>query len=300
MVPCSGIGKTYGTVSREAAYEVSEDLRPATTRLVALSLLVLGDEEARAAVQAHPAVTIDGCKLACAAKMVQESGGHVAQGIAVLDVYRQEQGAEAAGHRGAERGRTPARPCGGRGDRRRRRRPLSPTQEGTDTMPDLPERKVGIIACSGEELAEGTVTRLAALGCCRSFGAARRSPSACPSSWRAEKGTGPSPASTRPSRSMAATSAARHAPPSSTRASPPPASWSAIWSARLGSARPEGARRLNQAAGRPSCHRRPPRRSGRPGAGQWNRRSGSFAEGAPAATADPEPQAGCACGSASP
>ncbi len=30
-------------------------------------------------------------------------------------------------------------------------------------MPDLPKRKVGIVACSGEELAEGTVTRLAAL-----------------------------------------------------------------------------------------------------------------------------------------
>jgi uncharacterized metal-binding protein len=30
-------------------------------------------------------------------------------------------------------------------------------------MPNLPERKVGIIACSGEEIAEGTVTRLAAL-----------------------------------------------------------------------------------------------------------------------------------------
>jgi uncharacterized metal-binding protein len=30
-------------------------------------------------------------------------------------------------------------------------------------MPDLPERKVGIIACSGEELAVGTVSRLAAL-----------------------------------------------------------------------------------------------------------------------------------------
>jgi hypothetical protein len=30
-------------------------------------------------------------------------------------------------------------------------------------MPSLPERKVGIIACSGEEIAEGTVTRLAAL-----------------------------------------------------------------------------------------------------------------------------------------
>ncbi len=30
-------------------------------------------------------------------------------------------------------------------------------------MADLPRRKAGIVACSGEELAEGTVTRLAAL-----------------------------------------------------------------------------------------------------------------------------------------
>jgi hypothetical protein len=30
-------------------------------------------------------------------------------------------------------------------------------------MPDLPKKKVGIVACSGEELPEGTVTRLAAL-----------------------------------------------------------------------------------------------------------------------------------------
>ena len=30
-------------------------------------------------------------------------------------------------------------------------------------MPELPQKKVGIVACSGEELPEGTVTRLAAL-----------------------------------------------------------------------------------------------------------------------------------------
>jgi uncharacterized metal-binding protein len=30
-------------------------------------------------------------------------------------------------------------------------------------MPELPKKKVGIVSCSGEELAEGTVTRLAAL-----------------------------------------------------------------------------------------------------------------------------------------
>ena len=88
IVPCSGIGKTYGTVSREAAYEVIEDLRPAQAQLVALSLLVLGDDEARSAVGQNPAIAIDGCKLACASKMVEESGGHVAQEYAVLDVYR--------------------------------------------------------------------------------------------------------------------------------------------------------------------------------------------------------------------
>lgn len=88
IVPCSGIGKTYGTVSREAAYEVIEDLRPEQAKLVALSLLVLGDDDARSAVGQNPAIAIDGCKLACASKMVEESGGHVAQEYAVLDVYR--------------------------------------------------------------------------------------------------------------------------------------------------------------------------------------------------------------------
>ncbi len=88
IIPCSGIGKTYGSVSREAAYEVIENLRPEETRLVALSMLVLGDEQARSSVAQNPAVTIDGCKLACATKMVAESGGQVAQDFAVLDVYR--------------------------------------------------------------------------------------------------------------------------------------------------------------------------------------------------------------------
>jgi len=88
IVPCSGIGKTYGTVSREAAYDVTDDLRPEETQLVALSMLVLGDEEARSTVASNPAITIDGCKLACATKMVRESGGAVAQDFAVLEVYR--------------------------------------------------------------------------------------------------------------------------------------------------------------------------------------------------------------------
>jgi uncharacterized metal-binding protein len=91
IVPCSGIGKTSGTVSREAAYEVTEDLRPDRTRIIALSLLVLGDEAARAAVSDNPAITIDGCKLACATKVCQVRTGRVAQVFDVMDTYRRNR-----------------------------------------------------------------------------------------------------------------------------------------------------------------------------------------------------------------
>ncbi len=91
VVPCSGIGKTYGTVAREAAYILTEDLRPAETGLVALSLLVMGDLAARAEVAACPAITLDGCKLACATKMVKECGGAVAKQLDVLDAFRRHR-----------------------------------------------------------------------------------------------------------------------------------------------------------------------------------------------------------------
>jgi uncharacterized metal-binding protein len=91
IVPCSGIGKTYGTVGREAAYSLVEDLRPGSTEVVALSLLVLGDENLRGRVQAAPVIAVDGCKLACASKMVAESGGQVAYEANVLDTFRRNR-----------------------------------------------------------------------------------------------------------------------------------------------------------------------------------------------------------------
>ncbi len=88
VVPCSGIGKSLGTVSREAAYELCEVMRPGETQLVALSKLVLGDEQAREQVRARPAVTIDGCKQMCAAKLVKHNGGTVANEVAVFETFR--------------------------------------------------------------------------------------------------------------------------------------------------------------------------------------------------------------------
>ena len=91
VIPCSGIGKAFGTVSREAAYELCENLRPGDTTLVALSKLVLGEQDAQARVRNNPAVTIDGCKLMCASKLVKISGGSVAREVSVLDVFRRHK-----------------------------------------------------------------------------------------------------------------------------------------------------------------------------------------------------------------
>jgi len=91
VVPCSGIGKAYGTVAREAAYELCDELRPGTTQLVALSKLVLGEAGAQERVRQSPAVAIDGCKLRCAAALVELCGGTLVREVAVLDAFKQHR-----------------------------------------------------------------------------------------------------------------------------------------------------------------------------------------------------------------
>ncbi len=97
VVPCSGIGKTYGSVAREAACIITEDLCPETTQLVPLALVVLGEKEMRQTLAAAPAITIDGCKLACAAKVIAGAGGKVTHALQVLDVYRRHRELKPAG-----------------------------------------------------------------------------------------------------------------------------------------------------------------------------------------------------------
>ncbi len=88
IIPCSGIGKAYGSVGREAMYAVLEDLRPEASDTVCLSLLTLGDEQAQAEVREQPTLTIDGCPKACAQLNVEAAGGKPAAIYRVFDVYR--------------------------------------------------------------------------------------------------------------------------------------------------------------------------------------------------------------------
>ncbi len=97
LIPCSGIGKTLGSVARESAFKVTEDLRPETSRLMPLSLLVLGEEDTRNTLASTPVVAIDGCTKSCAAKVAAERGGTVGHALQVSDVFKRHRGLKPEG-----------------------------------------------------------------------------------------------------------------------------------------------------------------------------------------------------------
>jgi uncharacterized metal-binding protein len=93
VIPCSGIGKVHGLMSREAVYHVTDDLLPGQADTVCLALLVTGDAETKQKVQETPCITLDGCPKLCAFKNVELSGGKIAKGIRVYDVMKRHRGA---------------------------------------------------------------------------------------------------------------------------------------------------------------------------------------------------------------
>jgi len=91
VIPCSGIGKVHGLVSREATYSALEAL-PGQTETVCLALLVTGDPEIRQKVREHPSITVDGCPKLCAQKNVELAGGTIVQAVRVYDTLKKHRG----------------------------------------------------------------------------------------------------------------------------------------------------------------------------------------------------------------
>jgi uncharacterized metal-binding protein len=94
VVPCSGIGKVQGLISREAVYQVIDERMPGQAETVCLALLVTGDPETRQRVRQTPCITLDGCAKLCAYKNVELSGGKIAKGIRVYEAMKRHRGAD--------------------------------------------------------------------------------------------------------------------------------------------------------------------------------------------------------------
>ena len=74
IIPCSGIGKPIGTVSRETTYEIIENLSKERAETVCLALLTSQDKESMDKVKNNYVVTLDGCAKHCAKKNTEQCG----------------------------------------------------------------------------------------------------------------------------------------------------------------------------------------------------------------------------------
>ena len=91
VMPCSGIGKALGSISRDATYEVVDNLSKGVTETTCLALVVSGDEETLRLVRDNRCITVDGCPLQCAEKNVRLAGGDVAASFRVVDALRENR-----------------------------------------------------------------------------------------------------------------------------------------------------------------------------------------------------------------
>ncbi|MFN3762915.1 MAG: putative zinc-binding protein [Anaerolineae bacterium] len=86
IVACSGEEMPEGAVSRVAALQVLERLRPNDTVTICLPLFLAGGEGDRAFARFYPTVAIDGCEKRCAARATEMYSGKPAASIVVTDV----------------------------------------------------------------------------------------------------------------------------------------------------------------------------------------------------------------------
>jgi len=91
VLPCSGIGKAFGEIGRQAVYELVEDLRPDDVATTCLGRLMIDDPEAKALVQNKIVITIDGCTQDCARKTVESSGKKVESALRVIEAIKKNR-----------------------------------------------------------------------------------------------------------------------------------------------------------------------------------------------------------------
>ena len=89
IIPCSGIGKSVGTVTRRATYIVTDEKFPKETGNICLPLLTIEDKETIEKVRSNPCITIDGCVARCAKKNVEYHKGNLKVSIMILDVLKE-------------------------------------------------------------------------------------------------------------------------------------------------------------------------------------------------------------------
>lgn len=91
IIPCSGIGKVFGSIGREAAYIVVDELAKGKASLECLPLIVKGNEEVITRIKQNYVIAIDGCPLKCSFNDLEEAIGKVDAKFMTIDVVKENR-----------------------------------------------------------------------------------------------------------------------------------------------------------------------------------------------------------------
>ncbi|MHA1651829.1 MAG: putative zinc-binding protein [Candidatus Helarchaeota archaeon] len=91
ILPCSGIGKVFGSIGREAAYIVVDELAKDKTKLECLPLVVKGKKEIIETLKANKVIVIDGCPMRCSYNDITEAVGKVDAQFMSTDIVKERR-----------------------------------------------------------------------------------------------------------------------------------------------------------------------------------------------------------------
>ena len=91
IIPCSGIGKVFGSISRETTYIVINELAKGKAELECLPLIVKGKKEVIEELKLNKVIVIDGCPLKCSFNNVMEQVGRVDAQFMTTDIVKENR-----------------------------------------------------------------------------------------------------------------------------------------------------------------------------------------------------------------
>jgi len=91
IIPCSGIGKVFGSIGRKTAYIVVNELAKDKTVLECLPLIVKGKKDVILALKENKVIALDGCPLKCSYNDLMEAVGKVDAQFLTTDIVKENR-----------------------------------------------------------------------------------------------------------------------------------------------------------------------------------------------------------------
>ena len=91
ILPCSGIGKAYGEIARQAVFKLADEEKPGTVATTCLGLVMIRDPETMELLDDSYIITVDGCGKDCAKKNVEASQHTVNSAVRTIEVFKEHK-----------------------------------------------------------------------------------------------------------------------------------------------------------------------------------------------------------------